>query len=72
MASTIKVPRRAVCHRVLNLLTQVGCSLSGFTLPVLAGPGAIVLSDKLSQPFGLVLAQNVEKTSRTQQGFMAR
>lgn len=72
MASMSKVPRRAVCHRVLNLLTQVGCSLSGFTLPVLAGPGAIVLPGKLSQPFGLVLAQNVEKTSRTQQGFMAR
>ncbi len=36
MASMIMVPRRAVCHRVLNLLAQVGCSLSVFTLPVLA------------------------------------
>jgi hypothetical protein len=60
MASMIKVPRRAVCHRVLNLLAQVGCLSPAFTLPVLARPGAIVLSDKLSQPFGLVLAQNVE------------
>jgi hypothetical protein len=31
-----------------------------FTLPVLAKPGAIVFAAKLSQPFGLVLAQNVE------------
>jgi hypothetical protein len=60
MASMIKVPRHAVCHRVLNLLAQVGCLLSAFTLPVLARPGAIVLSGKLSQPFELVLAQNVE------------
>jgi hypothetical protein len=69
MASMIMVPRRAVCHRVLNLLAQVGCSLPASTLPILAEPGAIVYSVNSSQPFGLVLAQNVQRTSRTQQGF---
>ena len=59
MALMSEVPRRAVCHRVLNLLALVGGSLPGFTLPILDEPGAIVSSDRLQQPFELVLAQNV-------------